>query len=155
MGGFTTAFPNSLKGELPQAIQDFSLGGDQFKVALGIAAPAGTYDNDTFNYSQLVAASDELPNGSGYTTGGFAFTAAQNITPITDNITNIAYWQWSVNPQWTSLTANTLGCIIYNNSKTGRVVYIGNFGSVQSVIGSTLTLILPVNAPATALLSLI
>ena len=42
MAGFTTAMPTSFKGELPQAIHNFTITtGNVFKCALGIRVVAG------------------------------------------------------------------------------------------------------------------
>lgn len=153
MAGFTTAVPTSFKGELPQAIHNFTITtGHVFKAALGIATPAGTYNAATTNYSSLTGASDEVPNGSGYTTGGFAWTAAQNITPATSGTG--AFWQWSINPSWTSASFSTSGCIIYNSSASNKAVYVGSFGGTQTVAGGTLTLLQPTNGVGTSLLQL-
>lgn len=153
MAGFTTAFPTSLKAELPQAIHNFTTTtGNVFKCALGIASPVGTYGAATTNYSDLTGNSDEVPNGSGYTTGGFAWTAAQNTTPTTSGTT--AYWSWSVNPSWTTATFSTSGCIIYNSSASNKAVYVGSFGGTVSVSAGTLTLILPTNDASNAILRL-
>ena len=153
MAGFTTAFPTSAKGELPQAIHNYTITtGNVFKCALGIASPAGTYGAATTNYSNLTGNSDEVPNGSGYTTGGFAWTAAQNITPLTSGTG--AYWQWSVNPNWTSASFSTSGCIIYNSSASNNAVYVGSFGGTQTVTSGTLTLVQPTNGVGTSLLQL-
>lgn len=151
MAGFTTAMPTSLKSELPQAIHNWTTTtGHVFKVALGKDTPTGTYDATTTNYSDLTGNSDELPNGSGYTTGGFAFTAAQNITPSSAGTTS--FWSWSVNPSWTSATFSTSGCIIYNSSAGNRAVYVGSFGGVQSVVAGTFTMVLPTNNNSSAIL---
>lgn len=151
MAGFTTAMPTSFKAELPQAIHNFTTTtGHVFKVALGIASPTGTYGAATTNYSNLTGNSDEVPNGSGYTTGGFAFTAAQNTTPSTSGTT--AFWTWSVNPNWTSATFATSGTIFYNSSASNQAVYVGSFGGTISVSSGTLTLTLPSNTNTTAIL---
>lgn len=149
MAGFITSAPDSFKDELARGIHDFTINtGDIFKCALGIASPVGTFDADTTNYSDL--GSDELPNGSGYTTGGFAWTAAQNITPVIAG--GKAYWSWSVNPTWLGASFSTSGCLIYNASKGNRAVYVGSFGGVQTVLVQNLILTLPVYAPGTSIL---
>jgi hypothetical protein len=151
MAGFTTAFPTSFKGELPQALHNFTAStGNVFKCALGIASPTGTYGAATTNYSNLTGNADEVASGSGYTTGGFAWTAAQNVTPATSGTT--AYWQWSTNPNWTSASFSTSGCIIYNSSASNQAVYVGSFGGTQTVTSGTLTLVLPTNNSSSALL---
>lgn len=151
MAGFTTAMPTSFKGELPQAIHNFTATtGHVFKAALGKASPTGTYGAATTNYSDLTGNSDELSNGNGYTTGGFAWTAAQNITPLTSGTT--AYWQWTVNPSWTSASFTARGVLIYNSSASNKAVYVGDLGGDQTVVSGTFTLVLPSNAVSTSLL---
>lgn len=153
MGSVTSAFPNSFKGELPMAVHDFTATtGDQYKVALIVATPTGDYGLDTTNYSELTGNADELPNGMGYTTGGFVLTPADNITPQVGS--DESYWSWSVNPQWDGFTGSTSGCIIYNASKGNKVVYVGSFGGVLTVVAATLLLTLPANAPGTAVLGI-
>lgn len=151
MSGFTTSMPTSFKGELPQAVHNFTAStGHDFKVALGIASPTGTYGAATVNYSDLTGNSDEVANGSGYSTGGYDLTAANNITPSTSGTT--AFWEWGVNPSWTSATFSTSGCIIYNSSASNKAVYVGSFGGTESVVSGTLTLIMPTNNSSSALL---
>jgi hypothetical protein len=128
-----------------------TIAGDTFKCALGIGSPAGTYGAATTNYSNLTGNSDEV-TGAGYTAGGFAWTPAQNIAPATSGTG--AFWQWNVNPNWTSATISTSGCIIYNTSSTNRAVYVGSFGGIQSVVSGTLTLLLPANGVGTSLLQI-
>lgn len=153
MAGFSTAFPYSFKAELPQALHDFTqTTGHVFKVALGIGSPTGTYNASTVNYSELVSNSDEVPNGSGYTTGGFAWTAGQNITPQVS--AGVAFWSWSVNPSWAAATFDTSGCLIYNSDSGNRVVYVGSFGGVQSLTAATLTLALPTNGAGTSIINI-
>ncbi len=153
MAGYTTAFPTTFKGELPQAIHNFTAtSGNVFYCALGVGSPTGTYGAATSNYSSLTGNSDEVANGSGYTTGGFAWTAAQNITPATSGTG--AYWSWSVNPSWTSATFSTGGCLIYNSSASNKCVYVGSFGGTQSVSGGTFTLQLPTNGVGTSILQI-
>src|SRR6516164_508240 len=153
MAGFTTAVPTSFKGELPVAPHNFpATTGNDFKVALGKTSPTGTYGAATTNYSNLTGNSDEVANGSGYTTGGYDLTAAQNITPATSGTG--AYWQWGTNPNWTSATLSTVGCIIYNASASNKAVYVGSFGGTQTVTSGTLTLVQPANGVGTSLLQL-
>lgn len=150
MAGFTTAMPTSFKAELPQALHNFTATtGNVFKVALGKVSPTGTYGAATTNYSDLTGNSDEV-TGTGYSAGGFAWTAAQNTTPTTSGTT--AFWSWSVNPSWTSASFSTVGCIIYNSSQSNRAVYVGSFGGTQTVTAGTLTLVLPTNDASNAIL---
>ena len=153
MSGFTTAMPTSSKDELPQAIHNYTITtGNVFKIALGKVSPTGTYGAATTNYSNLTGNSDEVASGGGYTTGGFAWTAAQNLTPL--NSGTGAYWQWSVNPSWTSASFSTVGCLIYNSSASNQAVYVGSFGGTETVTSGTLTLVQPTNSVGTSLLQL-
>ena len=153
MAGFTTAMPTSSKDELPQAIHNYTITtGNVFKIALGKVSPTGTYGAATTNYSNLTGNSDEVASGGGYTTGGFAWTAAQNLTPL--NSGTGAYWQWSVNPSWTSASFSTVGCLIYNSSASNQAVYVGSFGGTETVTSGTLTLVQPTNGVGTSLLQL-
>lgn len=151
MAGFTTAMPTSFKVELLTATHNFTqTTGHDFKFALGIAAVVGTYGAATTNYSNLTGNSDEVANGSGYTTGGFDFTAGNNTTPTSSGTT--AYTQPSVNASWTSATFSTSGGIMYNASASNRAVYVGSFGGTQTVTSGTLTLVMPTADATHALL---
>ena len=152
-GTFTTAFPTSFKGELPQAVHNFTAAANVFKCALGKAAAslAASYGAATTNYSVLTGNSDEL-TGTGYSAGGVTLTT--NITPATSGTG--AYWQWTSgsNPQWTASTFTTNGCLIYNNSASTKCVYVGGFGGDQPVSSGTFTLVQPTNGVGTSLLQL-
>lgn len=153
MAGVTTAFPTSFKGELPQAFHNFTITtGNVFKFALIKVGPAGTYGAASVNYSDITGNTDEVPNGSGYTTLGFAWTAAQNLTPAISGTG--AYWQWSVNANWTAASFSTIGGMIYNSSSSNKAVYVGSFGGTQTVTSGTLTLVQPSNGVGTSLLQL-
>jgi hypothetical protein len=151
MSGFTTSMPTSFKAELAQAIHNFTITtGHVFKMALGIAAPAGTFGAATTNYSQL--GTDELATATGYTRPGFAWTAAQNTTPSISGTS--AFWSWSINPSWTSATFSTSGCLIQNSTAGGNAAYVGSFGGVQTVTSGTFTVLLPANGLGTSILQL-
>jgi hypothetical protein len=144
MGSITTAMCVSFKAELATASHNFTTtSGHVFKLALIKSASviAGTFGAASVNYSDL--GTDEVANGSGYTTGGFAWTAAQNITPATSGTT--AYWSWSTNPQWTSATFTAGGCMIYNSSSSNKAVATFSFGGDQSITSGTFTIALPTN----------
>lgn len=148
----TTAFPTSFKGELPQAVHNFTITtGHTFKAALIKTSPAGTYGAASTNYSNITGNSDEV-SGTGYSAGGFAWTAAQNITPSTSGTT--AFWSWSANPSWAAATFSTAGCMFYNSSASNKAVYVGDFGGNQSVSAGTFTIVLPTNDSSNAILRL-
>ena len=151
MAGYTTAMPTSFKAELASALHNFATNGHDFRMALGKALPVGTYDATTTNYSSLTGNSDEV-SGTGYTAGGYDFTAAQNISPAESGTT--AYWSWAVNPTWTSATFSTGGCLVYNATSGNRAVYVGSFGGSETVTAGTFTVLLPANNSSSAILRL-
>ncbi len=153
MAGITTAMTVSFKSEIMQALHNFTTTtGSVFKVALIKTGPAGTYNKASTNYSNITGNSDEVANGNGYTTAGFAFTAAQNITPQAG--TTGSFTSWSTNPSWTGTGAgfSATGCMIYNSTNSGRAVSVHDFGGTQSITTGTLTLTLPANAEGTSIL---
>jgi hypothetical protein len=154
----TTAMPTSFKGEILQALHNFTITtGNDFRVALMIASTTGTHDATQTNYgsgsgSPTVSnlGTDELATAGGYTQGGFDITAANNITPLTSGTT--AYTTPGVNPSWTSATFSTSGMLMYNNTNGTRAVYVGSFGGTQTVTAGTFTILMPTNNSSTALL---
>jgi hypothetical protein len=159
MAGFTTAMPSSFKAEILQALHNFTTTtGNDFRVALGIASPTGTYGAATTNYGSGTGSptvsnmgTDELPTATGYTQGGYDITAANNVTP-TVSAGTIAYTTPGVNPSWTSATFSTSGCLMYNFTNGTRAAYVGSFGGVQTVSSGTFTILMPSNTNTTALL---
>lgn len=129
--------------------------GDVPKFALIKPSPAGTYGVGSVNYSDITGNSDES-SGTGYTGGGFAWTAAQNITPANNG--SVAFWSPSVNPSWTGATISTIGGMYYNSSNRGpganRAISVHSFGGTQTVTSGTLTVILPANGAGTSILQI-
>jgi hypothetical protein len=151
MAGFTTGMPSTFKQEILQGLHNFTeTSGNDFRIALGVASPVGTYGAATTNYSALTANSDEVASGSGYTTGGYDITAANNTTPALSD--TVAYTTPGVNPSWTSATFSTSGCIMYNATNGNRAVYVGSFGGTQTVTAGTFTILMPTNNSTNALL---
>ena len=128
----TTAMCTSFKGELLQAVHNFTATtGHVFKVALYTSS--ATNGAATTAYS----ATNEV-SGTGYVAGGFAFTAAQNITPLTSGTG--AYTSWSVNPSWTTATFTAASCLFYNSSSGNKAVAVFDFGGNQTVTAGTFTI---------------
>lgn len=134
--------------------------GDVFNMALIRGGLTGTYDATKTNYSDLGSA-DEV-TGTGYTAGGAALSVSAS-HPTTGGTTA---WITFSNPQWTSATFSTAGCVIYNSSVRlggtsgtntsggGRAVGFFDFGGVQSVSSGTLTVLMPGDASGTAIVRL-
>ena len=149
MAGFTTAMPTSFKVEILKAVHNFTAStGNTFKIALGKAAASisGTYGAATTNYSDLTGNSDELANGSGYTTGGNTLTS---VTPVADSTTAVCDFD---NTTWSSATFTTSGAIIYNSSASNAAVAVLSFGGDQQVSSGDFTIQFPAAAAATAII---
>jgi hypothetical protein len=127
--------------------------GDALSFALIKVGPTGTYGVANVNYSDITGNSDEIPNGSGYTTGGFVWAAGVSTTPASSTAGSGSAWtQPSTNPSWTSATISTIGGMLYNASQLNKAICVESFGGTQTVTGGTLTLLLPTNGSATSLL---
>ncbi len=150
MAGFTTAMPTSFKVEILKAVHNFSNPtGNTFKLALGKATASivGTYGTATTSYSNLTSNSDELPNGSGYTTGGATLTS---VTPVADSTTAVCDFS---DYTWTSATFTSSGGIIYNSSAAGNpACAVLSFGGDQTVSSGDFQITFPSPVAATAII---
>jgi len=143
----TTAMPTSFKVELLKGVHNFTAStGNTFKIALlkAAASGSGTFGAATTNYSNL--STDELGNGSGYTTGGNTLT---NVTPTADGTTAITDF---ADTTWTSATFTTCGALIYNDSASGAACAVLSFGGDQQVSSGDFQIQFPAAAAATAII---
>lgn len=111
---------------------------DVYKVALYTQA-AASFDATSTVYS----ATGEVGASGTYSAGG---SALSGITIAASGTT--AYIDWTVDPSWTGATITADAAIIYNSSKTNKIIAILTFTSASSTSG-TWTLQLPA-AGATA-----
>jgi hypothetical protein len=150
MPGFTTAMPTSFKVEILRAVHNFTAStGNTFKIALGkaTASVTGTYGAATTSYTNLTSNSDELPNGSGYTTGGNTLTS---VTPVSDGTTAVCDF---ADTTWTSATFTTSGAIIYNDTASGDpACAVLSFGGDQQVSSGDFTIQFPSATASTAII---
>ena len=143
----TTAMPTSFKGEVLQALHNFTAStGNTFKIALlkAAAAGSGTFGAATTNYSDL--GSDELGTGSGYTAGG---NTLGNITPTTSGTTGFTDFD---DTTWSAATFTTSGALIYNSSSSNRAAAVLSFGGDQQVSSGDFQIQFPAAAAATAII---
>jgi hypothetical protein len=131
-----------------------TISGDTFYCALIKASPSGTYNAGTTNYSNVTGNSDEVPNGSGYTTGGVALV---NVAPANNGTS--AYTSFAMNANWASATFTNAGCIIYNssdriNGTTGAAVAVFDFGGAQTVTASNFVVQFPTDAAGVAVIQI-
>ena len=146
----TTAMPTSFKVEILKAVHNFTAStGNTFKLALmkATAAGSGTYGVATTSYDNLTSNSDELPNGSGYTTGGNTLVS---VTPVADGTTAVCDFD---NSTWTTATFTTCGGIIYNDTAAGNpACAVLSFGGDQQVSSGDFQIQFPAAAAATAII---
>ena len=143
----TTAMPTSFKGEVLQALHNFTAStGNTFKIALlkAAAAGSGTFGAATTNLSDL--GSDELPTATGYTAGGNTLV---NITPTTSGTTGFTDFD---DTTWTAATFTTSGALIYNSTSSNRAAAVLSFGGDQQVSSGDFQIQFPAAAAATAII---
>ena len=144
----TTAMPTSFKVELFKAVHNFTAStGNTFKIALlkATASGSGTFGAATTSYSNL--STDELGNGSGYTTGGNTLVSA---TPVADGTTAICDF---ADTTWSSSSFTTSGALIYNDTAAGDpACAVLSFGGDQTVSSGDFQIQFPAAAAATAII---
>lgn len=134
----TQAFCTSAKVDALNAIV---ANADTLKAAIYLAS--ATVNASTTAYSATGEAS-----GTGYTAGGATVTHA---TAATSSGTT-AYWTPTASIVWSTVTLATAvdAILLYNSTQANRAVSVHTFGSTTVAAGN-LTLTMPANAAATAL----
>ena len=128
----STAMCTSFKSELMSALHDFdNPGGNTFKIALYTSS--ATLGASTTAYS----ATNEVANGSGYTTGGETLTSVSPTTSGTTAFVDFA------DVTWTSSTITANGALIYNNTNANRAVITLAFGSDKSSSNGDFQIVFP------------
>lgn len=146
----TNAMPTSFKGEILEGSHNFTVStGNAFKIALlkATASGTGTYGAASTNYSNITGNSDEVANGSGYTTGGAALTNA--LTPTTSGTTGYTDFD---DAQWTTASFTSCGAMIYNTNDSNSAVAVLDFSGDQTVSSGTFTVQFPAAAAGTAII---
>jgi hypothetical protein len=124
----------SFKVDLLAGNQKFD-GSQSYKMALYTSA--ASLDATTTVYST----SNEIPNGTGYNTGGNPLTISQS--PTSGGSGTIAYMSFA-NVSWPSATFGPVaGALIYNVTQSNKAVAVLNFGVPQTVTGNTFTVQMP------------
>lgn len=83
-------------------------------------------------------ATNEVPNGGGYTTLGKTLTIAQVPTS-----TSTTAWLDFADVSWTSATFSADGALIYNATNANKSVLVLNFGGTKTVTSGTFTIQFP------------
>jgi hypothetical protein len=124
---------------------------DTFNMALYLQS--ATVNAQTAAYS----ATGEV-TGTGYTAGGVALTNATAPANTGGGVAtgNTGYWTPSASAQWTGLTVASLfdTALLYNATAAGKNAVSVHTFTAQTISAGTLTLTMPTNAAATALIQL-
>jgi len=128
----------SFKVELLQAVHNFGpTSPNTFKVALYTAAA------NLGSATTVYDSTNEVPNGSGYTTGGNTLTIS--VSPTSGNNTAsvpTAFISFA-NTSWTTATFTARAALIYNVTQGNKSVAVLDFGSDKTVTNDTFQIIFP------------
>lgn len=136
----TTAVSVQFKLDALTALLPAALG--TLKAALYLASATTNGSNTAYTATGEVS-------GTNYTAGGVAVSAAN--APASSGTT--AYWTPSANIVYTTVTLATAfdAVMIYDTARSNKAIGVWTFGS-QTVTAGTLTLTMPTNDSANALL---
>lgn len=133
------------QGIANQAKADF-LGGvhlstDVYKIAL--MTSSATFGPTTATYSST----GEVANGNGYTTGGATLSGFSATLSGTTGVLD-----FTTDPTWPTSSITARGFVIYNSSKSNKILYVGDFGSDVTSTNDTFTVTFPVADGTTGLI---
>jgi hypothetical protein len=139
----TQSIVSTFKSELFQGVHNFATGGDKFKIALYTAS--ADLNSSTVSYTGTTG---EVPNGSGYTTGGNVLTG-QSVGQAGTTI--FVDFNDSV---WLAASFSAAGAMIYNDSAVGKpAVAVLNFGGTYMPTNNTFTVQFPPATSTTAVIT--
>lgn len=134
----TQAFCTSAKAEFLSGTHSSA---HTYKIALFTSA--ATLDASTTAYS----ATNEVPNGSGYTTGG------ATLTGFTAGSSGTTAWiDFTTDPSWTTATITARGALIYNSSVSNKAIAVLDFGADKTSTSGTFTVTFPTADASNALI---
>ena len=124
-GLYTTTFMDMLNNDVAVDVTV-----DTFRVALFTNVITPAFDTNT-----VYSSANEVPNGSGYTTGG-AVLGSPTLTTSSGTLIYDA-----VDTAWTSSTFSAVrGCLIYDTTVSNRSLCLVNFVSDFAVTAGTFTI---------------
>lgn len=130
------------------------LAADVYKIALIKVGHAGTYGAGTTNAGTPGTGAPTTANlgtdeaaGTGYTSGG-ATLAGFSATQVGTGPARLDF----TTPTWTTSTISAVGAIIYNSSKSNKVVACLDFGGTITSTNGTFTVTMPAVGDATSLI---
>jgi hypothetical protein len=131
---------NSFKQEMLQAGQNLAT--DTLRMALYTAL------SDIGPLTTVYTATNELPNGNGYTAGGVVMTGA---TITTDVQTGTVFVDFA-DVSWPGANFTARGALIYNTTRSNKSVAVLDFGSDKTFTSTNNTVTMPANTATTALI---
>ncbi len=147
----TTAVANSFKSELLGMATHVST--DVFKIALIKVGATGTYGASVTNAGTPGSGSPTTANlgtdevtGTGYTSGGATLAS---LSATLQTATGCLDW---ANATWPTSTISAIGAIIYNSSKSNKVVGCFDFGGTITSTAGTFTATMPTVGAGTSLI---
>ena len=136
----TLAMCSSFKGEILQAIHDFDVGGNTFKLALYTSS--ATLDASTTAYTS----SNEVSASGSYAAGGGTLTNQGVTVSGTTGFTDFA------DLSFTSATITARGALIYNSTSSNAAVCVLDFGGDKTSTAGTFTIIFPAATASDAII---
>ena len=138
----TQAIANAFKKQLLEGDQNFSSGGDVFKLALYTSS--ATLNSATTSFTTT----NEVANSGTYASGGGDLTG-QN-TSIASGVAIVDF----ANLSFTGVTLTARGALIYNTSSavTNAAVAVLDFGADKTATSGTFTVQFPAFTTAAAIL---
>ena len=147
----TTSMANSFKKELMDMATHVS--SDVFKIALIKVGHGGTYNASTTAAGTPGSGAPTTSNlgtdeaaGTGYTTGGATLTGFSATLQTATGVLDFA------NATWPTSTISAVGAMIYNSSKSNKVLGVFDFGGTITSTGATFTATMPAVGAGTSLL---
>jgi hypothetical protein len=153
----TQSMCTSFLSELMTATHNFGVAPTRGTTAADTFKAALYYASATLNASTTAYSTTGEVSGTGYSAGGTTVTNAN--APASTNTTTTAgtgYWTPSASFTWTTVTISSAfdTVLIYNSSQSNKAVSVHTFGS-QTITAGNITITMPTNAAATALLRLV
>ena len=136
----TQAICDSFKEELLEGTHD--LDGHTLKMALYTSS--ATLGSTTTAYSTTNESS-----GTNYTAGGATITSVTVAKSTSTTYVDFADVSWS-----SATISDAAGALIYNSSQSNKAIAVIDFGATKSVTSGTLTVTLPANSAAAAIIRL-
>jgi hypothetical protein len=123
---------------------------DSFKIALYTSLSGVTPASASTATYAVGTPTDEVPNGTGYTTGGNPL-----VNPVTGTQSTTQGYASFDNIAWTSATFSTIGALIYNSTQGNKAICVLDFGTTKTVSSGTFTIQFPTPPGSPAVIQIV